>query len=201
MKQRTNLANGPITVNEFYRLVPDGQKADLIDGVIYMASPDKPEAGDLTSFVDFLVRGYNDARGLGGRVFVSRVAFRLSRFRAPEPDVAFVRKRRRHLVAKREIKGGPDAAVEIVSRDSRKRDYVDKKRIYQAAGVTEYWIIDPLKKRAEFHRLHDGTYQLVALQDGYIFRSKVLPGFWLDVNWLLADPLPSCYDCLQEILR
>jgi Uma2 family endonuclease len=154
MKQPSKTANGPITVREFYHLVADGQKADLIDGVIYIASPDKPDASDLTGFVDFLVRGYNDARRLGGRVFVSRAAFRLSRFRAPEPDVAFVRKGRRHLIAKREIKGGPDAAVEIVSHDSRQRDYVDKKRIYQAAGVTEYWIIDAMKKRVEFHKRH-----------------------------------------------
>ena len=42
MKGRARPTNGLITVEQFYRLVPDGQKADLIDGVVHMASPDKP---------------------------------------------------------------------------------------------------------------------------------------------------------------
>lgn len=200
MKRHAKTANGLVTVSEFYRRIPDGQKADLLDGVIYMASPDNTDANDLTGFVAFLVRGYNDARRLGGRVFVNRAAFRLSRFRAPEPDVGFVRKQRRHLIRKRETRGGPDMAFEIVSPESRKRDYVDKKRIYEAAAVAEYWIIDPLKKRVELHRLRDGSYELVPLEDGHILRSRAMPGFWVDVNWLLANPLPNSFDCLARIL-
>lgn len=96
--------------------------------------------------------------------------------------------------------GSPDAAVEVVSRDSVSRDYIDKKRIYEKSGVSEYWIIDPLRQRMEFHRLKQGKYQLVPLEDDHIFRSHVIPGFWLDANWLLADPLPNPYECLQELL-
>lgn len=201
MKRHTKTANGLVTVEEFYRLVPDGEKADLIDGVIYMASPDSLDADDLTGFVAFLLRGYNAARKLGGRVFGSRVACRLSRFRAPEPDVGWLRKKRLHLLRKADVKGGPDIAVEVVTRDSRKRDYVDKKRMYQAAGVSEYWIVDPMKKKVELHRLCDGKYELVALEDGHILRSEVMPGFWLDVDWLLGEELPNSYDCLQRILQ
>src|SRR5437899_139118 len=142
-----------VTFSEFYRLVPDGQKADLLDGVIYMASPDNDRSNDLNSFLDGLVRMYNDAERLGGRVFINRFAFRLTRYRAPEPDVGYVRKARLHLITRREMRGSPDVAVEVVSRDSRSRDYGLKKRIYEKAGVREYWIIDPIKKRAEFHRL------------------------------------------------
>ena len=39
-----------ITIKDFYRLVPDGQKADLIDGVIYMASPDSTENNRINNF-------------------------------------------------------------------------------------------------------------------------------------------------------
>jgi Uma2 family endonuclease len=200
MKRPSKAPTTLVTVEEFYRLVPDGQKADLLDGVIYMASPDTERADDLTGFVAFLVRGYNDARRLGGRVFGSRFSFRLSRYRAPEPDVAYVRRERLHLVRKREMKGGPDVAIEIVSRDSVTRDYRDKKEIYQKASVAEYWIIDPLKQQVQFHRLREGRYELVPLERGHIFRSEVLPGFWLDVRWLLAEPLPNGYACLHEIL-
>jgi Uma2 family endonuclease len=200
MARRSKVADDLVTVNEFHHLVEDGQKADLLDGVIYMASPDSWRSNDITGFIDSLLRMYNDARNIGGRVFVTRFAFRLSKYRAPEPDVAYVTPERVSLVTPREMKGGPDIAVEVVSRDSRERDYGEKLRAYRKAGVREYWIIDPLEKRVEFHRLQDRRYELVPLESNRIFRSQVLPGFWLDVDWLLADPLPSAYACLQQIL-
>lgn len=188
-----------VTVDEFYCLVPDGQKADLLDGVIYMASPDTRRSDRLGGLIKFLLQGYAEAQG-AGEVYGSRFAFELSQFRAPEPDVAFVRTERLHLVSERRMVGGPDIAVEIVSRDSRQRDYGEKKQLYAEAGVTEYWIIDPLQGRAEFHRLEAGRYALVPLEQNRIFHSAVLEGFWLDVEWLLAEPLPKAYEKLQEIL-
>jgi len=188
-----------VTVEEFYCLVPDGQKADLIDGVIYMASPDTRRSDRLGGFIKFLMQGYAAVQGLG-EVYGSRFAFELSQFRAPEPDAAFVRTERLHLVSERRMVGGPDIAVEIVSRESRQRDYGEKKQLYADAGVSEYWIIDPLQRRVEFHRLHAGRYEPVPLEQNRIFRSAMLEGFWLDVEWLLAEALPNEYQKLQEIL-
>lgn len=190
-----------ITVGEFFRLIPDGQKADLLNGVIYMASPDSIRANDLTGFLEYLMRGYNGARQLGGRVFVNRVAYRLTRYSAPEPDVSYVSLNRVHLIQPTFVRGGPDAAVEVVARESHRRDYVLKKRAYQKAGVSEYRVVDPIKNQAKFFRLRNGVCELVPLEDGHVFRSEVLPGFWLDVNWLWADLLPEPYDCLQQIIR
>jgi Uma2 family endonuclease len=189
-----------VTVKEFFCLVPDGQKADLIDGVIYMASPDTRRSDRLGGWIKFLLQGYAAVKGLG-EVYGSRFAFELTEFRAPEPDVAFVRTARLSLVDERRMVGGPDIAVEVVSRDSRQRDYGEKKQLYTDAGVAEYWIIDPLQQRCEFHRLHEGRYELVPLEHNRIFRSAILEGFWLDVEWLLAEKLPNEYAILQEILR
>jgi Uma2 family endonuclease len=154
----------------------------------------------LTGFAEFLLLGFNDAKRIGGHVYVTRVAYLLSKHHAPEPDVGYLGPDRVHLITASGVKGGPNAAVEVVSRESASRDYGKKKRAYQRANVTEYWIIDPIQDRVEFNRLENGIYQLVALENGHIFRSIVLPGFWLDVNWLLADPLPYAYDCFQSIL-
>jgi Uma2 family endonuclease len=136
-------------MEEFFGLIPDGLKADLIDGVIYMASPDTRRRDRLGGWIKFLLQGYAAVKGLG-EVYGSRFAFTLSEFRAPEPDVAFVRTERLSLVEERAMTGGPDIAVEIVSRDSRQRDYGEKKQLYAEAGVTEYWIIDPSNNAANF---------------------------------------------------
>lgn len=200
------MATSPIaadltTFDEFCALIADGQKADLIDGAIYVASPDSRRANELGSFLDSLMRMYDSAKQLGGQVFVQRFAFQLSDIDAPEPDAAYVTKRRLHLIAEGRMNGGPDVAVEIVTRDSVHRDYVLKRRQYQEAEVGEYWIIDSVKRKALFLRLgDDGQYHAVRLEKGRIFRSRVIPGFWLDVKWLTGERVPEAYDCLQALL-
>lgn len=200
MSRPSNLAEDLVTFEQFCALVPDGQKADLIDGVIYMASPDSHRSNRITSFLTTLFEAYIAARNLGGEVFVNRFAFRLTEIRAPEPDVAYVRPERLELIEEGCMQGGPDIAVEVVSRDSRNRDYGEKRQIYQEAGVLEYWIIDPIQKRVEFLRLQNDRYELTPLEKNRIFRSEALPGFWIDTDWLLTYPLPNVYRSLQEIL-
>jgi Uma2 family endonuclease len=201
MSRPGNLAEDLVTAEDFYRLVPDGQKADLIDGVIFMASPDSLRANKLTVFVCRLISGFVEARDCGGEVLSSRFAFELSDLRAPEPDVAYVRPERLHLLEESRMRGGPDIAVEIVARESRNRDYGEKRQLYQEAGVPEYWIIDPVQQRVEFLVLAGGRYELAALEENRRFRSRVLAGFWLDVDWLLAHALPSATRCLEQILN
>ena len=199
MASDSSSATDLVTVETFFALVGDGEKADLIDGVIYMASPHTRTNDRIGGFIAYLLRGYAEARK-AGEVFGSRFAFVLSPIRAPEPDVAFVRSERLHLVGEHGMDGGPDIAVEVVSRDSRDRDYGEKRRLYQDAGVSEYWIVDPLQRRAEFHRLHEGLDALAPLEANRIFRSVALPGFFLDVEWLFADPVPEVRKKLGEIL-
>jgi Uma2 family endonuclease len=201
MPRSTKVVDDLVTVEDFYALVSNGQKADLLDGVIYMASPDSIRSNKLTRFVCTLMTVYSAAKRLGGEVFVNRVAYRLSKRTAPEPDVGYVGPERAHLIRRGDVRGGPDVAVEIVSRDSIDRDYRIKLRKYQRAGVQEYWIIDPIQKKVTFLRLHNGRYRRVTLEGRNIFRSEVLPGFWLDRRWLLTQALPNEYDCLQAILK
>ena len=200
MASPSRVADDLVTVEEFYRLLPGDEKADLIDGVIYIAPPDSLRANQLTGFVYVLFQGFVESRGIGGDVFFSRYAFRLNEFSAVEPDVAYVRPERVELVEEGGMRGAPDIAVEVVSRESRRRDYEDKRRLYEEAGVPEYWIIDPIQKRVEFLVLEEGRYQLAALEENRLFRSRALPGFWIDVDWLLADPLPAATRCLEAIL-
>lgn len=200
MTRPSGLAEDLVTVDEFFQLVVDGQKADLLDGVIHMASPDTMRSNLLTSFLDSLITMYAAARSLGGRVFVTRFAFVLSDIRAPESDVAYVSAAKLHLVEERGMRGGPDVAVEIVSRDSRQRDYHEKWQAYLEAQVSEYWIIDPLRRHVEFLQLTEGRYEPVPLEDNRIYRSTAIPGFWVDIQWLLAQQPPNAYDCLQQLL-
>jgi Uma2 family endonuclease len=189
----------PYTFEDFCFLVKDGQKADLIDGVIYMASPDNTDANKLFLWVGGLMDDFAREKDLG-EVYGSRVAFRLDDTNGPEPDVAFVAKKRLQLVKRGRVEGGPDLAVEIVSPDSVDRDYVKKRKQYEEAGVREYWIIDEIKQKVVLLRLgRDGKYREARPTKG-AFRSKVLPGFYLRPQWLWQSPLPSKVKILAQML-
>jgi Uma2 family endonuclease len=189
-----------LTFEDFCLLVKDGQKGDLIDGVIYMASPENTDAFELFSWLLRLIADFMEARGLG-KVYGSRVAFRLGENQAPEPDVAVMRTERLHLVHQGYVEGPPDLAIEIVSPESRERDYVEKREQYRRAGVPEYWIVDEMEQRVTLlKRTASGAYREVRPRKG-ILHSEVLPGFWLRPEWLWQQPLPPKATILAELLK
>jgi Uma2 family endonuclease len=188
------------TFEDFCAISPPKQKADLIDGVIYVASPDNTDADDIFVWLMRLLGDFLEMTGLGGRVFGSRVAFRLGDKNGPESDLAYVRSRRLHLVQRGFVEGPPDVAIEIVSPDSIERDYHQKRELYQKAGVREYWIIDELTHKVTFLRLdRQGEYREVRPRKGQL-HSRVLPGFWFRPEWLWVETRPSKTEALRQIL-
>jgi Uma2 family endonuclease len=105
-----------------------------------------------------------------------------------EPDLLFIANEHLARLTPDRVEGPPDLIIEIVSKDSVKRDRDDKLKEYQAAGVREYWIIDPRseKQRADFYCLEEatGTYHLYATEDDERVTSRTIPGFWLKPVWL-----------------
>lgn len=187
------------TFADFCAVIRPDQKADLINGVIYMASPEGTEANDL---LVWLLRVLGDYLELSeaGRLFGSRVAFRLGGNSGPEPDIAFLKRERLHLIRKTYVAGPPDVAMEIVSPESVDRDYHKKRTLYERAGVPEYWIIDEEMKKVTLLRLDsNGKYREVRPVKG-ILRSHVIKGFWLRPEWLWAESRPTKTEALKQIL-
>ncbi len=190
---------GPHSFGDFLELVAEDQKADLIDGVIYMASPENIEHNELLEWLTEILGPYVRARKLG-RLTTSRVAYRLATHVAPEPDIAFVAASRLHILKGGYVDGPPDLAVEFVSPESVERDYELKRSRYEQAGVREYWIIDPDEKRATFLALGpDGKFAETPPVDSR-FHSRVLPGFSLDARWFWQRPLPETLPIIQALL-
>ena len=194
------IMNHQITFDEFYEIVREDEKADLIDGVIHMASPESLEGNKLVFWLARLIGDYVEETEQGD-VYVSRVAFRLSKHQSPEPDIAFVHKDRRHLDRYGFFDGAPDAAFEFVSPESVQRDYEKKRKQYQTAGVREYWIIDEAMQEVILLRLQpNGEFAQVAPRDGQ-FDSIVLPGFYLRPEWLWQSPFPKVVPILARLLN
>ena len=189
----------PYTFDDFCCLVKDGQKADLIEGVIYMASPDNTDANDLFVWLVSLMHDFSELHELG-KVYGSRVAFKLDDTNSPEPDIGYVGKKRLKQVKRGHVQGPPDLAIEIVSPESVERDYEKKRRQYQKFRVREYWIIDEIKQTMTVLRLaRDGKYREVRARKGK-FESKAMPGFWIRPEWMWPATRPRKTDALSELL-
>jgi Uma2 family endonuclease len=197
--RRAGRRSGPFTFDDFCTLIREDQKADLIDGMIYMASPESLDNNDLFMWLSGLLRDYVESKRLG-RVFGSRVAFRLEDKGGPEPDIAFVQSARTRHGQYGFFDGPPDLAIEIVSPDSVERDYEHKKDLYEVHGVTEYWIVDDHLKRLSVYRLDaQGKYRDVRPRKG-VYRSEVVEGFWLRAEWLWTGSRPDKIQVLAQLL-
>lgn len=196
---RPRIMKHSITFGEFYEMVREDQKADLIDGVIHMASPESLEGNDLVGWVLVVLRLFVRQRNLG-QVYFERVAFRLAEHQSPEPDIAFVRRDRLHLARYGFFDGPPDVAFEFVSPESVQRDYEVKRRKYQEAKVSEYWIIDEHMQTVQLlHAGTDGVYTGTEPVEGR-FESRAIPGFYLRPEWLWQSPMPDQIQILIDML-
>jgi Uma2 family endonuclease len=178
----------------------DGQtRAEWADGDVVVMAPNNLDHIESSDFLVELMRGFVRRKNLG-RCFSSGLHVRLSSPpRRREPDLLFVDVKRLDIIKKTHIEGAPDLVVEIVSPESESRDWREKFFEYEAAGVREYWIVDPASQRVEIYALDKkGKYQTQPEKEGRI-ASKVLKGFYLKPAWLWQKPEPDVIALLKEL--
>lgn len=183
-----------MSYEEFLAYVDEDMHAEWVDGevIVFMLPKTRHQLivgflyGLLKLFVDFFHRG---------EVLTAPLEMKLwSTGPAREPDILFVAEEHRHRLTEERLAGAADLVVEVASGDSVTRDRVRKFTEYQAAGVREYWLIDsrPGHEQADFYVLDEqGKFQAVPIGEDGIYRSTVLPGFWLRADWLWAEELPD----------
>jgi len=188
-----------MTYHHFLRTVRDDAYSEWVDGEVVPMTPVSRDHNELSIFLLALLRYYVDAQNLG-KVFCEPFQMKTGPdLPGRSPDVLFVSKKRLDQVKKNHLQGPADLAVEIVSPDSRVRDRGEKFYEYEQGGVREYWIIDPVRKHAEFYALgKGGIYVLMNVGEGGIFRGQVLKGLWLKVSWLWQAPLPPLMTVLKS---
>ncbi len=188
-----------MTYEEFLERSDEDAWAEWVDGEVIHMSPASKKHQLLASFLAALLQLFVEARQLGlvlTAPFQMKLAVRPS---GREPDVIFIAREHVDLLKDVYLDGPADLAIEVISPDSRARDRGDKYYEYEQAGVREYWMFDPIRKQAEFYRLGpDGVYALVSIGEDGIFRSVVLEGLWLKVDWLWQEPLPPLMSVLKD---
>ena len=133
------------TIDDIYSL-PEGHRAELIDGQIYDMTPPNRKHQDILSFLHAAI--YNHITQNNGECKVYPAPFAVflatddSKYLDPDSSVICDKNK----LDDRGCNGAPDWVIEIVSPSSRSMDYYTKLSLYRSAGVREYWIVDPMKQ-------------------------------------------------------
>ncbi len=159
------------TIEDIYAL-PDGERAELIDGQIYYMAPPSRTHQKLSMLLSNEISDYIKRNNGNCEVYAAPFAVFLDNDENNyvEPDISVICD-----LVKLDDKGchgAPDWIIEIVSPTSRQIDYFKKLFKYQRAGVREYWIVDPTKEQVNVYKFDKEN------MDQYLFNEEISVGIY-----------------------
>ena len=144
------------TIEDIYAL-PEGERAELIDGKIYYMAPPSTRHQRLVHFFDREIGNYIQSHEGECEVLPAPFAVFLNKDNKNyvEPDISIICDKDK--ITDKGCHGAPDWVIEIISPGNKEMDYFKKLFKYQAAGVREYWIVDPTKEIVMVYRFEKET--------------------------------------------
>jgi Uma2 family endonuclease len=201
------LENGDrLTRYEFehrYQAIPYIKKAELVEGVVYVASPvratrhGRPHAKIMTWLGTYWV-------ATPGVDLQDNTTVRLDADNEPQPD-ALLRIEpefggNSRISEDDYVEGAPELIAEIAA-SSASYDLNDKLNAYRRNGVQEYIVWQMYENRLDWFSLQEGRYVQYQPDGAGVIRSQVFPGLWLSVNALLIGNLAEVLAVLQQGLQ
>lgn len=170
--------------SEDYWNLPEGQRAELIDGRLYDMTPPSYVHQKLISA--FTVIFSNHIKSKGGFCDVIPAPFAVNLTANDEtyvePDISIICDKSK--ITDHGYNGAPDFIVEVVSPSSRRMDYNIKNAKYAESGVREYWIVDPAKERTTVYRYEEDAAPMIIP-----FDQPVVVGIYGDLQIIISDLL------------
>lgn len=179
------LKNDQYTSEDYWNL-PEGTRAELIDGKFYDMAPPSRIHQEISYQLSRVIRNYIAEKGGNCKVYPAPFAVNLYADDKDwvEPDISVICDPNK--LTDRGCSGAPDLIFEIVSPSSRKLDYGIKNGIYSQSGVREYWIVDPVKERVTVYHYEDDAAPVI-----YSFTQDIpvgiYPGLTIKINELLEN--------------
>ena len=161
---------------DYIENLPEGQRAELIDGHIYdMGTPTRTHQ-KIVSFLNFKIASYIESKNGSCEVYPAPFAVYLNEDNRNyvEPDISVICDESK--LDEKGCHGSPDWIIEIVSISSKRLDYLVKMLKYSTAGVREYWIVDPIKNRIMVHNFE------AEIMEEYEFKDKITVGIYEDLE-------------------
>ena len=170
------------TIEDIYAL-PDGIRAELMDGKIYYMAPPSTKHQRILSFLHLEIGNHIQSKKGACEVFPAPFAVFLfaDDSKYLEPDISVICDKGK--LDDQGCKGAPDWVIEIVSPGSRPMDYYTKLSLYRSAGVREYWIVDPMKQTILVYDMeHDSAPAIYSFADS--IKANIYDDLWIDFRKL-----------------
>lgn len=198
------LENGDhLKADEFrrrYAAMPENVRAELIGGIVFMASPVRHRHHAKPHVVVSSWLGYYLSKTPGLDIYGDNCTVRLEEESEPQPDLMLALPSHLGGRAREDeddyINGPPDFLCEIAS-SSASIDLGRKLRDYRSSRVPEYLIWSVNDARILWFDLLDGEYIAKPVDADGRLRSNLFPGLWLDPAKLLALDLPGLFKDLD----
>ena len=165
-----------------YMQTSDDEAYELLDGILIdVPSRNMPHQSCQADIVGHLA-AFVDERKLG-TLLLARTDVVLSKNDVVQPDIFFISKAREHIIGKLNIKGAPDLVVEIITSETARCDWQEKRELYSFHGVKEYWIADPANKFVCVMLTRNGKMEIHQTYGiGDILSSPTLKGFTVSID-------------------
>ncbi|MEL6441091.1 MAG: Uma2 family endonuclease [Cyanobacteria bacterium J06621_8] len=183
-----------------YLAAPHIKKAELIEGIVYVASPLRfqQHAEPHSRLHGWLWTYQISTPGL--RIGIEPM-IRLDPDNEPQPDAVLLIDKtlggRSRLGDDGYLEGAPELVAEIAASGAA-YDLYDKKTAYRRNEIQEYIVWQVLEQKLDWFILREGRYESLMADSGGIIRSEVFPGVWLDASALLAGDMTRVLSVLQE---
>ena len=165
------------TTEDIYAL-PDGERAELIDGQIYYMAPPSRKHQSILGELFTIIKNYIKSKGGLCEPYIAPFAVFLNSDdkNYVEPDISVICDKSK--LTDKGCSGAPDWIIEVVSPVSRRMDYYTKLFKYRTAGVREYWIADPDKNRITVYDIEHEDMQEYSFSD--VVKVNIYPDLAID---------------------
>lgn len=163
-----------LTYRDYAKIPDDGQRYQVIEGELFMTPVPEVRHQRVSRKLLVLLTTHVEKHALG-EVLVAPIDVLLSKHDIVQPDIVFVSTARAKIITKKNLRGAPDLLIEILSPSTASIDRHRKLRLYERAGVKEYWIVDPGAQTVEIHEFRSP--RKTRVYDGdRSFQSELVPG-------------------------
>ena len=168
--------------SEDYWNLPNDERAELIDGQLYNMAPPSRIHQKLVMKLSASIQQHIDSKGGSCEVYPAPFAINLNADDKTyvEPDISVICDKNK--LTDRGCSGAPDLVIEVVSPSSSRMDYIIKLNLYMAAGVREYWIVDPPRQRTTVYHLEAGDAPTI-----FAFNQTISVGIFPELAICIAD--------------
>jgi Uma2 family endonuclease len=179
-------AQGHWTYDDYVVLPDDGQRYEIVNGVLVMApSPNGAHQDAVLRLAHFLLIHVEFAHL--GKVRMAPFDVVLSTKQVFQPDVLVVLNNHLHRLQEKMLVGAPDLAIEVASPGTSVMDRVTKSSIYAQPGVSEYWIVNVEWRTVEVFVLEHGEFRSSGIFRGKQFLpSRIVPDLPVAVERFFA---------------